>query len=299
MKPPTALADKGKAVEEWIDLHFFRPAGAGIARALLPTSVSPDAVTVVAIVIGVAAGHLFFYNSPRLNALGLLLFVVSDIFDSADGQLARMRGTSTRRGRILDGVGDNIRFANLYAHLLARLLVAGGAWGAVILAVCAAISHSLQSTAIDFIRNAYLAVVVGKGELDLPEDLADEPAEANPLVRVAVRLHRNYVERQAHLAPRSVHLIRAMRGDARAAAVRAEYGDRQASLLRHCGWLGQNIRFLVVGIAGIAGYPAAFLWAEVTVMNLIVIVLLAAHERNSAEVVSALEAEAQSYAGAN
>lgn len=299
MKPPTALADKGTAVEEWIDLHFFRPAGAGIARALLPTAVSADAVTVVAIVIGVVAGHLFYYSSPRLNALGLVLFIVSDIFDSADGQLARMRGTSTRRGRILDGVGDNIRFANLYGHLLARLLVAGGAWGAVALTVCAALSHSLQSTVIDFVRNAYLYLVEGKGELDLPEDVHADRAESGLFFRFASRLHRDYVERQSQLAPRTVQLVRAVRGGEVPAAMRAEYRDRQAPLLPHCGWLGQNLRFLVVGIAGIAGYPAAYLWIEVTVLNVIVIALLAAHERHAAALTSSLETDSESYAGAN
>lgn len=299
MKPPTALADKGQAVEEWIDLHFFRPVGAGIARALLRTPVSADAVTVVAILIGLAAGHLFYYSNPRLNALGLVLFIVSDIFDSADGQLARMRGTSTRRGRILDGVGDNIRFANLYGHLLARLLMGGGAWGAVTLAVCAALSHSLQSTAVDFIRNAYLFVVERKGELDLPEDVASEHPESNPLVRFASRLHRDYVERQAHLASRSVQLVRSVRADPPSAAMREEYRELQAPLLPYCGWLGQNIRFLIVGLAGMAGYPSAFLWIEVTVMNAILVALLATHERHASVLSSSLETDSESYAGAS
>ena len=93
MKPPNDLQHKGAAVEEWIDLHFFRPIGIRIARALLPTGVSADQVTlVVASLIGLVAGHLFVYRDPWLNAAGLALFIVSDMFDSADGQLARLRG---------------------------------------------------------------------------------------------------------------------------------------------------------------------------------------------------------------
>jgi phosphatidylglycerophosphate synthase len=121
--PPTGLSHKGEAVEEWVDLHFFRPVGMRVVQALAPTRVSADQVTVAALVIGLLAGHLFLYDSTLLNALGLLLFIVSDVFDSADGQLARLRGNSTRFGRILDGISDNARFVNLYAHLLARLLL--------------------------------------------------------------------------------------------------------------------------------------------------------------------------------
>ena len=75
---------------------------AGLAR----TRVTADQVTLLGLVIGLVAGHLFVYTSPWLNAAGFVLFIISDIFDSADGQLARLRGTSTPLGRILDGTSD-------------------------------------------------------------------------------------------------------------------------------------------------------------------------------------------------
>jgi CDP-alcohol phosphatidyltransferase len=296
VKPQTALADKGRAVEEWADLHFFRPIGARIARALEPTRVSADDVTMVAILIGLVAGHLFYYESARLNALGLALFIISDIFDSADGQLARLRGTSTRRGRILDGIGDNVRFANLYAHLLARLVVAGGGWYAVALVAVAGLSHSFQSAAIDFIRNAYLFVVDAKGELDLPEDLEPDRS-AGLFYRIAQWIHRGYVTRQAQILPRSARLIRALRLVAISSAFREDYAERQRALLPQCAWLGQNLRFLVVGIACIAGHPGAYLWIEITLLNVVLVTLLAAHETNAAQLQSALEPGLDVYAG--
>ncbi len=117
------------------------------------------------LVIGLVAGHLFVYTSPWLNATGFVLFIISDIFDSADGQLARLRGTSTPLGRILDGTSDAARFINLGAHLLVRLVLAQHwSWlGATALAVAAAVSQSYQSSGIDFIRHAFLALAVGRG----------------------------------------------------------------------------------------------------------------------------------------
>src|SRR6059058_3195082 len=99
VKPQNDLSHKGQAVEEWADLHFFRPIGIRIARALQPTGISADQVTLWS------------------HVIGLVLFIVSDIFDSADGQLARLRGRSTLFGRALDGISDNLRFVNLYFHL--------------------------------------------------------------------------------------------------------------------------------------------------------------------------------------
>ena len=153
MKPPSDLSHKGPAVEEWLDLRFFRPLGIRIARALLPTRVSPHEVTLWSLVIGLVAGHLFAYQDRWTDLIGFGLFIVSDIFDSADGQLARLRGTSTRFGRALDGISDNLRFINLYVHLAYRLIHAGWWWpGAVLLVALAGLAHAYQSAAVDFVR---------------------------------------------------------------------------------------------------------------------------------------------------
>src|SRR5881394_180074 len=155
MKQPDALATKGHAVEEWTDLHFFRPVGHRLAAAAARTSITADQLTMASLVVGVVAGHLFVYRTFLPNLLGWGLFIVSDILDSSDGQLARMRGTSTRLGRILDGVADGVRFINLYLHLAIRFLIAGsGIW--MLLAVVAALfSHSHQSMVVDFVKNAF------------------------------------------------------------------------------------------------------------------------------------------------
>src|SRR5438132_216213 len=200
VKPQNDLSHKGQAVEEWADLHFFRPIGIRIARALQPTGISADQVTLWSLVIGLVAGHLFAYQDRWTNVIGFVLFIVSDIFDSADGQLARLRGRSTRFGRALDGISDNLRFVNLYFHLIYRLIHAGF-WGpgAFLLVAAAGLAHTFQSAAIDFVRNAFLYIGVGNGgELDLPEDLAGGP-QTTVLQRFGARVYRDYVQRQSHL----------------------------------------------------------------------------------------------------
>src|SRR2546425_10664326 len=118
VKPQTDLSHKGRAVEEWVDLHFFRPIGIRIARALQPSGVSADQVTLWSLLIGLVAGHLFAYQDRWTNFIGFLLFIVSDIFDSADGPLARLRGPSARFGGALAGINENPRFVNPYFHPL-------------------------------------------------------------------------------------------------------------------------------------------------------------------------------------
>jgi hypothetical protein len=91
-------------------------------------------------------------------------------------------------------------------------------------------------------------------------------------------------------------LLRSLRRVDVAESFRAAYRERQQPLLPLCTWLGQNIRFALLGLAAVAGYPSAYLWTEVLAMNLVLfLVLLPIHESNSATLQSSLEREASVY----
>ncbi len=295
MKPQTALATKGEVVEEWIDLRFFRPLGFRLAQALGPTRISPDLVTIVSLVVGLVAGHLMIYTNPALNGVRVALFLVSDVFDSADGQLARMRGSSTQFGRILDGVADNLRFVNLYLHLLVRLAQAGSGWEALALAAAAGASHSFQSAAVDFIRQAYLYLGVGRSsELDLPETATR--AEPRTLVRrIGAALYDDYVRRQAWLFPRTVELVRAAGNDI-AEPFRGDYRSRSTKRVGHCAWIGHNMRFALLALTALPGWPAGFFWLTLGPLNLVLLGLVRGQERAAGAMLHSVAAPARAHA---
>jgi len=291
VKPQNAWAAKGEIVEEWIDIHFFRPLGYLIARAAGPTRVSPDHLTLVCLILGLAAGHLFFYSNPWFNVAGFLLFIVSDIFDSADGQLARMRGTSTRFGRILDGVSDNLRFINLYLTVMVRLRMAGWGWTAMGLATLAGASHSVQSAGVDFIRQAFLFLGrEGRGELELIDDVPAEP-RAPWWRRLGVGLYRDYLRNQERLFPQTFALVRRAREESPGETFQAAYVEAESGVVRNCAWIGQNIRFVLVAAACLAGRPAAFFWITAVPFTLILVTLRALQERNAARLAVLLPTE--------
>ena len=134
-----------------------------------------------------------------------------------------------------------------------------------------------------------------RGELDQPEDLGPAP-RGSLLERFGARVYRDYVLRQAQLFPRSVKLIRALRRHDVPPAFRAEYRARQAAVLPLCAWLGQNIRFALVGIAGVIGHVSVFLWAEAVWMSLLLVVLLWMHEWNATALGGLLDTERDVYA---
>jgi phosphatidylglycerophosphate synthase len=106
-------------VEEPIDVWVHRPPAYVLALLLLPTRVSPNMVTVGSIVLGCAAGVAILVPFPwHLPVAGALVFG-SAVLDCADGQLARMRKSSSAFGRMLDGAAD---------YLVSAVVVGGAAW---------------------------------------------------------------------------------------------------------------------------------------------------------------------------
>ena len=282
MTPPTDLLLKDPAVEEWVDRRVFRPLGLRVVQLLASTPVSPDHLTVACMLLGLVAGHLFFYRSAALNALGLALFLLSDVLDSADGQLARLRGSSTRFGAVLDGISDNVRFFNLYLHLLARVLLTGGGPPAlwIGLALAAGASQALQASIVDYLKQVFTFVTRGQARLDLPEDLAGErPVSLGQ--RVVLALYRPYVARQVRWCPSSTRVIREIRRGEASPRLGEEWSRVQAGPVAATALIAQNIRFLLLALSALPGWPEGFFWLTVGPLNLALIVVLLTHERNA------------------
>ena len=148
-------------VEEPIDVWVHRPPAYVLARILLPTPVSPNLVTIGSIILGCAAGGAIFASFPwHLQAAGVLIFS-SAVLDCCDGQLARLRKSSSAFGRMLDGVADLV---------VSTVVVGGGAWlvlrkyhdplwllgVAGVLTVTTILTGSFHTTMYDHFKNVFL-----------------------------------------------------------------------------------------------------------------------------------------------
>lgn len=164
---------KSSDTEERIDIWFYRPIGLFIAKICARAGISPNAVTITSIFIGVAAGILFYYPDLWINAIGMLLLVFANSLDSADGQLARLTNQKSRFGRILDGFAGDFWFAAIHIALCLRLMDQGWSAWVWIPGVLAGVAHVFQSAMADYYRNVHLFFIKGENgsELDNVHDL--------------------------------------------------------------------------------------------------------------------------------
>jgi phosphatidylglycerophosphate synthase len=102
------FARLGRPGDGWFTRLVDRRISRALTRLLIPTSVSPNAVTLVSIAIGISAGLLFATGEPQAAIAGALLFLASTIIDGCDGELARLTFRESRLGARLDVIGDNV-----------------------------------------------------------------------------------------------------------------------------------------------------------------------------------------------
>ena len=118
------VADVHRPVEAdldgFVDRYFNRRVSAFLTRIFLRTGLSPNAITVLSMVIGLLAAASFGVGSYAAGAMGALLFQLSAIVDCCDGEVARLTHRQSRFGEQLDITADNV------VHMA---IFAGVAWG--------------------------------------------------------------------------------------------------------------------------------------------------------------------------
>ncbi len=292
---------KAVDVEETIDIYFYRPIGYLVARGCQAFGITPNAVTIVSIFIGVYAGHLFYFRDVTANLMGILFWVIADTLDSVDGQLARMTNHKSKIGRILDGLGGNLMFVSFYLHLFARMVVTydvGWYWlFGIVLAGGA--SHSLQSSLADYYRNAYLKFVVDpmKSELEGADEVRREYEamrfRQHPVKKLLMRVYLNYTVQQESLSrnfQRLRKLVASRYGQNIPAWFSDAYRSRNKPLMKYYAVLTTNTRMIVMSLAVLLDFVPLYFATEIIVINLIMIATTIRQERLSAELTSMVEA---------
>ena len=156
---------KSMDTEETFDLIFYRPIGYAWACLAKKLGVTPNAITIASIFLGVAAGICFAQENLRWNITGILLLMWANLYDSTDGQLARITGKKTRWGRILDGFAGDVWFFFIYAAIAIRTtfqpipFAPEHQWGVLIWILCSFAGfwvHGSQCQLADYYRNIHL-----------------------------------------------------------------------------------------------------------------------------------------------
>lgn len=205
---------KPREVEGILDRYLIRPCGYVVARWLTPSWLSPNVLSLFALAFGWLTAY-FLFQTARLgnvvvySGLAGLAMVLHSAFDSADGQLARARGTTSEFGRILDGICDYLSFAAIYLAIGVGLGARAGTRMTpfVLAAVVAGLSHALQCAVVEYQRNLYRHYVHGT-ELPFDSWVFDQGETTESDSGFLHAMHHAYSKLQAVFGGSSLQLWR-------------------------------------------------------------------------------------------
>lgn len=285
---------KSMDTEEHIDLAFYRPIGYAWACLAKKLGVTPNAITIASIFLGVGGGVLFYYNNLWLNVIGMLLIVWANSFDSADGQLARMTKQYSRLGRILDGLSGDFWFATIYVAICLRENVTSPffmehKWLIWVIAIVTGICHAKQAAMADYYRQFHLYFLKGEegSELENADELKTKLAELswsrNFWKKLTLTFYTNYTVQQEGTTRAMQRLRRELRRrfpDGRIPqSFRDAFRAKSLPLMKYTNILSFNWRTIALFASMFLKMPWLYFVFELTVLNLLLIMMIVRHER--------------------
>ncbi|MBD8387968.1 CDP-alcohol phosphatidyltransferase family protein [Dysgonomonas sp. BGC7] len=278
---------KSTDTEEFIDIHFYRPIGYRWALLFQKLGVTPNAVTIASIFLGVGAGICFYFDDIWISLLGIFLLVWANSYDSADGQLARMTKQYSALGRVLDGFAGNLWFGSIYVAICLRLYPEWGGW-IWVLACVTGYFHSKQAEMADYYRNVHLLFLKGKAgsELDNSVELTEKYNQLswgkNFWSKLVVFFYRNYTTDQENRSPKLQKMMKVLRekyGEVAPESFRSNFREKSLPLMKYTNILSFNTRAIALFVSILIGWPWLYFVFELTVLNILLVYMVMRHEK--------------------
>ncbi|QIK58842.1 CDP-alcohol phosphatidyltransferase family protein [Dysgonomonas sp. HDW5A] len=286
-KPSLESTLKSSDTEEFIDIYFYRPIGYRWALLFQKLGVTPNAVTIASIFIGVGSGICFYFDNLWLTLLGIFLLVWANSFDSADGQLARMTKQFSALGRVLDGFAGNLWFISIYIAICMRLFPVWG-WSIWALAVITGYFHSKQASMADYYRNIHLLFLKGKSgsELDNTAELREKNVEltwgANFWEKLVLTFYLNYTKGQESWSANFQEMFKLLKsrfGETAPEQFRVAFREKSLPLMKWTNILSFNTRAIALFVAVLIKQPWLYFVFELVVLNVILVYMVSCHEK--------------------
>ena len=235
-------------------------------------------------VCGIAAGLLFWRATPAAALFGGLAYFLGNVLDCADGQLARLQGSASPIGYLVDGAADHIGTFAVFAGMaqslnLQRPAILNWWW----LVVAAGVSMAWQCAFLDRKRQEWQRRVYQRSR-NPDEDLESAGRQADRW-----RAEGRHLAGRALIASYRAYrkvwgpLTRASAGAAsRETETSLRWAECHRPVLRRSVWTGPTMHVTaIVFCAALLNRPDWYLWTVISAGNIWMLTTLAAQRRAS------------------
>ncbi len=249
--------------DELINIYLLRPLASLIVWAVYPTGITPNMVSVAAVVIGCAAGWFYCAGTPAFTVAAGVMILLKDIVDDADGQLARAKALYSRRGRFLDSIGDFIVNVAVFAGIGSAMVAMRPGPSAPVMAFLGLAGITLRVSYHVFYQVSFLHTEKRYGLNRIVEGITEEDKRGDRFDYMLQRIFGAIYTWQDRLMLRVDAWCRG--GTVRDELLATWYGDRLG--LRLSGLLGFGTEISLLAVCSWFARLELYLWLNLTVMN--------------------------------
>jgi len=249
--------------DELVNIYLLRPIASVIVWAVYPTFITPNMVTVAAVIIGCVAGSSYSTGTTAATVTAGVLILLKDIVDDADGQLARAKGLYSRRGRFLDSIGDFLVDVAVFTGIGWALYAARPGIFMPVMAFLGLAGITLRVSYHVYYQASFLHLEKRYGLNRIVEEITEEDTHGDRFDRLLQRIFGVIYTPQDRLMCRIDDWCRG--GDVRDDILESWYGDRFG--LRLSGLLGFGTEICLLAVCSWFDAMGTYLWLNLILMN--------------------------------
>lgn len=261
-------------VEEILDLIIFRPPAFLLVKLIYQTSITPNQITWVSLFFGVFGAFLITFGTATAFTLAAICFIIYNILDCSDGQLARLQNSGTLTGRIVDGFADYIVAITSYLAIgVGYASNTNDPFFYWTLTALAGFSNALHSFALDYYRNQFLDYALDRKSI-LGEDLEQFETEYNRLItakkwsldRLLIWIYLKYSRIQISLSSKQDQSQTRIYDP-------KDYYNKNKRMIHLWTYIGPTTELTFMIVCAFINRWDIFLWGMVTIGNIYTLIL--------------------------
>ena len=243
-----------KDLAEPVNIYIHEPIAKRLVSVLKNTSVTPNQVTYLSVLVGFASGYSFSQGNWEASIMGGILLELTLILDCVDGQLARAKNMASDLGRLIDGI------AGYFAYLAVVLGIIFGYPDFQTALIIIAVFTILRAISYDYCKQTFGTVML-KGYDGMEREIQNTLEKIRHKPSMILVFYFYYMQTQQIIFRGQWNTLGSMKNLRKIDSKildpdqRQEYFNKLKNLIKIWRWNGLDFPLFLIALLGLMSMP--------------------------------------------
>ena len=243
-----------KDLAEPINIYIHEPIAKRLVSVLKNTSITPNQVTYLSVLVGFASGYSFSHGNWEASIMGGILLELTLILDCVDGQLARAKNMASYFGRLIDGI------AGYFAYLAVVLGIIFGYPDFQTALIIIAIFTILRAISYDYCKQTFGTMML-KGYDGMEREIQNTLEKISYKPSIILFIYFYYMQAQQIIFRGKWHMLSNLKNTQEIdnnilnPDQRLEYFNKLKNLIKIWRWNGLDFPLFLIALLGLLSMP--------------------------------------------